>query len=123
MRQRNAVANTSETRCEHKGADVHPDRSGGVETTLHEREWLLRRQTHEMERMTNEMPIEVPAKEKKSATKKSTAGAKAPARRLANAAKAKSSDTPLTKPANGRSRVVVEGITPQIDGGRFAVKR
>jgi starch synthase (maltosyl-transferring) len=24
---------------------------------------------------------------------------------------------------NGRSRVVVEGVTPQIDGGRFAVKR
>ena len=94
-----------------------------METAPHEREWLLRRQTHEMERMTNEMPTEVPAKEKKSATKKSTAGAKAPAKRPANAAKTKSSETPLTKPANGRSRVVVEGITPQIDGGRFAVKR
>ncbi len=31
--------------------------------------------------------------------------------------------TASTKPANGRSRVVVEGVTPQIDGGRFAVKR
>jgi starch synthase (maltosyl-transferring) len=94
-----------------------------VETALHEREWLLRRQTHEMERMTDEMPTEVPAKEKKSATKKSTVGAKAPAKRPANAAKTKSSETSLTKPTNGRSRVVVEGITPQIDGGRFAVKR
>jgi starch synthase (maltosyl-transferring) len=27
------------------------------------------------------------------------------------------------KPANGRSRVVVEGVTPQIDAGRFPVKR
>ena len=31
--------------------------------------------------------------------------------------------TSLTKPVNGRSRVVVESVTPQIDGGRFAVKR
>ena len=28
-----------------------------------------------------------------------------------------------SKPANGRSRVVVESVTPQIDGGRFAIKR
>src|SRR5579859_3270941 len=27
------------------------------------------------------------------------------------------------KPENGRSRVVVEGVTPQIDGGRFSIKR
>jgi len=29
----------------------------------------------------------------------------------------------LTKPASGRSRVVIENVTPQIDGGRFPAKR
>jgi starch synthase (maltosyl-transferring) len=32
-------------------------------------------------------------------------------------------DYPGAFPAEGRQRVVIEGITPEIDGGRFAVKR
>src|SRR5438045_1043048 len=28
-----------------------------------------------------------------------------------------------SQPENGRSRVVVEGVTPEIDGGRFPIKR
>jgi starch synthase (maltosyl-transferring) len=89
--------------------------------------------------MTNEMPTEVPATEKKSAANKTPAktsdGGRAPAKRAAGAVEAKvpraakspetvkGSGTPSAKPANGRSRVVVEGLTPQLDGGRFAVKR
>jgi starch synthase (maltosyl-transferring) len=91
------------------------------------------------------MPTEVPATEKKGTTKKATAkttaGAKAPAKGAATQANskapvtakasgiakapgiAKTPGTPSSKPVNGRSRVVVEGVTPQIDGGRFAVKR
>jgi starch synthase (maltosyl-transferring) len=82
-----------------------------------------------METMTNEMPTEIPATEKKAAVKKTTAGAKAPAKRAASTSKeklsavARMSQASSTKPANGRSRVVVEGVKPQIDGGRFAVKR
>lgn len=26
-------------------------------------------------------------------------------------------------PAEGRSRVIIEGVTPEIDGGRFPIKR
>jgi starch synthase (maltosyl-transferring) len=28
-----------------------------------------------------------------------------------------------SEPAEGRTRVVIEAVTPEIDGGRFAVKR
>jgi starch synthase (maltosyl-transferring) len=77
-----------------------------------------------METMTNEMPTEVAATEKKSTTRKTATGAKAPAKRPSATAKAKpTTATASAKPATGRSRVVVEGVTPQIDGGRFAVKR
>ncbi len=77
-----------------------------------------------METMTNEMPTEVATTEKKGTTRKTATGAKAPAKRPSATAKAKlTAATASTKPANGRSRVVVEGVTPQIDGGRFAVKR
>jgi starch synthase (maltosyl-transferring) len=67
--------------------------------------------------MTNDKPSEPPAT-KKSAGKKTTTAAK-----RTKTAESKPSATSLTKPVNGRSRVVVEGVTPQIDGGRFAVKR
>jgi starch synthase (maltosyl-transferring) len=30
---------------------------------------------------------------------------------------------PIPMPADGRARVVIEGIAPQVDGGRFAIKR
>jgi starch synthase (maltosyl-transferring) len=69
-----------------------------------------------METMTNDKPSETPAT-KKSAGKKTTAA------KRTKTAGSKPSATSLTKPVNGRSRVVVEGVTPQIDGGRFAVKR
>jgi starch synthase (maltosyl-transferring) len=70
-----------------------------------------------METMTNDKPSETPAT-KKSAGKKTTTAAK-----RTKTVGSKPSSTSLTKPVNGRSRVVVEGVTPQIDGGRFAVKR
>jgi starch synthase (maltosyl-transferring) len=70
-----------------------------------------------METMTNDKPSEMTAT-KKSAGKKTTTTAK-----RTKADGSKSSAATSTKPANGRSRVVVEGVTPQIDGGRFAVKR
>jgi len=73
--------------------------------------------------MTNEMPTEVATTEKKGTTRKTATGAKAPAKRQTATAKAKLTAAASTKPATGRSRVVVEGVTPQIDGGRFAVKR
>src|ERR1700733_11292338 len=69
-----------------------------------------------METMTNDTPSEMTAT-KKSAGKKTTTAAK----RTKTAGSKLSEAT--SKPANGRSRVVVEGVTPQIDGGRFAVKR
>ena len=52
----------------------------------------------------------------------------APAAKSAQAGRAeKAVSAPVqehaAKPANGRSRVVVQRVTPQIDGGRFAVKR
>jgi len=34
-----------------------------------------------------------------------------------------STENPVSFPENGYSRVVIENITPQIDGGRFAIKR
>jgi starch synthase (maltosyl-transferring) len=77
--------------------------------------------TNEMETMTNNKLAETT--EKKSTGKTTTTTAKAPAKRAAKTDNGKLSRTPLTKPVNGRSRVVVEGVTPQIDGGRFAVKR
>ena len=55
-----------------------------------------------------------------SAKAASTSSA-ANARKSAKPAKPQSSAA--AKPAVGRSRVVVEGVTPEIDGGRFAVKR
>ncbi len=67
--------------------------------------------------MTNDTPSEMTAP-KKSSGKKTTTAAKG--------TKTAGSKLPVatsTKPASGRSRVVVEGVTPQIDGGRFAVKR
>jgi starch synthase (maltosyl-transferring) len=70
-----------------------------------------------METMTNDTPSEMTAP-KKSSGKKTTTAAKG--------TKTAGSNLPVatsTKPASGRSRVVVEGVTPQIDGGRFAVKR
>ena len=74
--------------------------------------------------MTNEMPTEVATTEKKGTTRKTATGAKAPAKRPSGTTKAKlTATTASAKPATGRSRVVVEGVTPQIDGGRFAVKR
>jgi starch synthase (maltosyl-transferring) len=77
-----------------------------------------------METMTNEMPTEVATTVKKGTTRKGATGAKSPATRPSATAKAKlTATTASTKPATGRSRVVVEGVTPQIDGGRFAVKR
>ncbi len=74
--------------------------------------------------MTNEMPTEVATTEKKGTTRKTATGAKAPAKRPSGTTKAKlTATTASAKPATGRSRVVVEGVTPQIDGGLFAVKR
>ena len=67
--------------------------------------------------MTNDTPSEMTAT-KKSTGKKTTTAAK-----RAKTAGSKLSAAASTKPASGRSRVVVEGVTPQIDGGRFAVKR
>ena len=61
--------------------------------------------------------------EKKSTGKTTTTAAKAPTKRAGKTDNGKLSRTPLTKPENGRTRVVVEAVTPQIDGGRFAVKR
>ena len=77
--------------------------------------------TNEMETMTNNKLAETT--EKKSTGKTTTTTAKAPAKRAAKTDNGKLSRTPLTKPVNGRTRVVVEAVTPQIDGGRFAVKR
>src|SRR3982074_1429945 len=92
---------------EHHGADVHPDRSGGAEIALREREWLLRRQIHETETMTNEMPTEVPATEKKRAGKKkptkTSDGGKAPAKRAAGAVKAKAPGATATSETANRS--------------------
>lgn len=68
--------------------------------------------------MTNDKPGETTATTKKRAAK-AAGTVKSPAKRASRAKSQNSS----TKPANGRSRVVVEGIVPQIDGGRFAVKR
>jgi starch synthase (maltosyl-transferring) len=70
-----------------------------------------------METMTNDKPSEMTAT-KKSAGKKTTTAAK-----RTKTDGAKPSVSTSTKPIKGRSRVVVEGVTPQIDGGRFAVKR
>ncbi|HZD77736.1 MAG TPA: maltotransferase domain-containing protein [Acidobacteriaceae bacterium] len=67
--------------------------------------------------MTNDKPSEMTATEKSTA-KKTTAAAK-----RTTVAASKPSAAASTKPVNGRSRVVVEGVTPQIDGGRFAIKR
>ena len=67
--------------------------------------------------MTNDKPSETTATEK-SAAKKTTAAVKP-----TTVAASQPSAAISTKPVNGRSRVVVEGVTPQIDGGRFAVKR
>ncbi|HEX6773669.1 MAG TPA: alpha-1,4-glucan--maltose-1-phosphate maltosyltransferase [Acidobacteriaceae bacterium] len=55
----------------------------------------------------------------KTATRKAGATVKTPAKRTSKTRFRASS----SKPANGRSRVVVESVTPQIDGGRFAIKR
>jgi starch synthase (maltosyl-transferring) len=70
-----------------------------------------------METMTKDKPGEITAT-KKSAGKKTTTAAK-----RTKTAASKASGTTSAKPVNGRSRVVVESVTPQIDGGRFAVKR
>src|ERR1700761_9465394 len=70
-----------------------------------------------METMTNDTPSEM------TATKKSTGKKTATAAKRTKTAGSKLSAATSTKPVNGRSRVVVEGVTPQIDGGRFAVKR
>ncbi len=74
--------------------------------------------------MAKEISTEATAAPKNSAATK--AAAKMPAAKsvpVTSAAKQKASAAAAEKPATGRSRVVVEGITPQIDGGRFAVKR
>jgi starch synthase (maltosyl-transferring) len=73
--------------------------------------------TIQWETMTNEMATETVTPAKKSAT---TRSANAGKRKIQGAASQKLAST---KPLNGRSRVVIEGVTPQIDGGRFAVKR
>jgi starch synthase (maltosyl-transferring) len=68
--------------------------------------------------MTNEMATETVTPEKKSTPKRPSSEGK---RKRAAGSQVAAAVT--AKPANGRSRVVVEGVTPQIDGGRFAVKR
>jgi starch synthase (maltosyl-transferring) len=70
-----------------------------------------------METMTNDTPSEM-TPTKKSTGKKTTTAAKG-----TKTVGSKLSAATSTKPTSGRSRVVVEGLTPQIDGGRFAVKR
>jgi len=68
--------------------------------------------------MSNDMPTQptptMPTRSRKTA-------AKAPAKATGKPAKVTAESMP--KPENGRARVVVEGVLPQIDGGRFAVKR
>jgi starch synthase (maltosyl-transferring) len=72
--------------------------------------------------MTNDTPSETVAT-KKSAGNKTTTAAKRAKTSEAKTSGPKLPGSSLAKPASGRSRVVVEGVTPQIDGGRFAVKR
>ena len=70
--------------------------------------------------MTEDKAIATTPTAKKSAAKKSHAAEKPGGKRVVTA---KVKGMSSTKPVNGRSRVVVESVTPQIDGGRFAVKR
>jgi starch synthase (maltosyl-transferring) len=73
--------------------------------------------------MTNEMSTEPIPTSRKPAAKR-TAAPKTPEKQAAKANGLGSAETSGgMKPENGRSRVVIEGVTPQIDGGRFAVKR
>ncbi len=72
-----------------------------------------------METTTNKMATETTTSAKKGTSKKS---ANTDKRRTQTAA-GRASVVASAKPVNGRSRVVIEGVTPQIDGARFAVKR
>ena len=69
--------------------------------------------------MTNKMATETTTSANKGTGKKSANTDK----RRTQAAGGRGSVAASTKPVNGRSRVVIEGVTPQIDGARFAVKR
>ncbi len=76
---------------------------------------------HFWETMTSDMPTQPTAK-------KTPAQKRAPAKQAAKAAPATARERDARvdaspKPENGRRRVVVEGVLPQIDGGRFAIKR
>jgi starch synthase (maltosyl-transferring) len=70
-----------------------------------------------MEMMTNKMASETSPPMKKSVSKKSASPTK---RKRATGPQAAATSS---KPASGRSRVVIAGVMPQIDGRRFAVKR
>ena len=70
-----------------------------------------------METMTNDKPSEV------SATKTSTGKKTTTAAKRTKTAGSKSSAAALAKPVNGRSRVVVEGVTRRSMEAWFAVKR
>ncbi len=72
-----------------------------------------------METTTNKMATETATSTKKNTSKKSASANK----RETQPAVGQASAAASTKPVNGRSRVVIEGVTPQIDGARFAVKR
>jgi starch synthase (maltosyl-transferring) len=71
-----------------------------------------------MEMMSKDMPTQptptTPTRARKTA-------AQASAKATGKTTKPSAESRP--KPENGRARVVIEGVRPQIDGGRFAIKR
>ena len=77
--------------------------------------------------MANEKVAETTSKKKSpsgtTTAQKAPQKSSAPSKANAKDATVNGSGTASAKPVNGRSRVVVEAVTPQIDGGRFAVKR
>ena len=77
--------------------------------------------------MANEKVAETTSKKKSpsgtTTAQKAPQRGSAPSKANAKDASVNGSGTASAKPVNGRSRVVVEAVTPQIDGGRFAVKR
>ena len=77
--------------------------------------------------MANEKVAETTSKKKSpsgtTTAQKAPQRGSAPSKANAKDATVNGSGTASAKPVNGRSRVVVEAVTPQIDGGRFAVKR
>ena len=68
--------------------------------------------------MTNEMATETVTPAKKGTPKRPSSSDK-----RKRAAGSQIIAAASTKPLNGRSRVVIEGVLPQIDGGRFPAKR